>query len=109
MHFTVSEPYNSLIAYSIYLVHEWCIFNKTDESGVQCTIALHVDDLLITSVNSEMIESLCAGLKNKYGDISRSDGPVVNYLGITFGMRHPGEARVSMKGYVDDLLEGSDI
>ena len=89
--------------------HEWCVFNRSDSKGVQCTIALHVDDLLISSVSTEMIESLCVGLKRKYGDMSRTDGPVVNYLGMVFDMRHPGEARVSMKGYVDDLLEGSDI
>lgn len=89
--------------------HEWCIFNRTSSSGVQCTIALHVDDLLVTSADGEMIELLCTGLKSKYGEISRNNGPVVNYLGMTFDMRHPGEARVSMKGYVDDLLEGSEI
>ena len=41
--------------------------------------------------------------------MSRTDGPVVNHLGMVFDMRHPGEARVSIKGYVNDLLEGSDI
>ena len=68
--------------------------NRSDSKGVQCTIALHVDDLLISSGSTEMIESLCVGLKRKYGDMSRTDGPVVNYLGMIFGMRHPGEARV---------------
>ena len=52
---------------------------------------------------------MCVGLKNKYGDISRTVGPVVNYLGMVFDLRHAGEARVSMKGFVDDLLEGSEI
>ena len=89
--------------------HEWCVFNRSDEKGVQCTIALQVDDLLISSVSREMIESLCTGLRKKYGEMSRKDGPVVNYLRMVFDMRHPGEARVSMKGFVDDLLEGSDI
>ena len=62
--------------------HEWCVFNRSDSKGVQCTIALHVDDLLISSVSTEMIESLCVGLKRKYGDMSRADGPVV----VTFGV-----------------------
>ena len=89
--------------------HEWCVFNRSDPKGVQCTIALHVDDLLITSESPEMIEALCAGLTSKYGDVTRTDGPIVNYLGMIFDLSHPGEARVSMKGYVEDLLSGSDI
>ena len=89
--------------------HEWCVFNKVDGNGTQCTVGVHVDDLLITSESKDLIESLCVGLKNKYGDISRTDGPVVNYLGMVFDLRHAGEARVSMKGFVDDVLVGSEI
>ena len=80
-----------------------------DGNGTQCTVAVHVDDLLITSESKDLIESLCVGLKNKYGDISQTDGPVENYLGMVFDLRHAGEARVSMKGFVDDLLEESEI
>ena len=89
--------------------HECCVSNKTDENGTQCTVAFHVDDLLITSQNRGMIESLCTGLRIKYGTVSRTDGPVVNYLGMVFDLSHAGEARVSMKGYVEDLLTGSGI
>ena len=78
--------------------YECCVFNKTDEYGTQCTVAFHVDDLLITSQNRGMIESLCTGLRIKYGTVSRTDGPVVNYLGMVFDLSHAGEARVSMKG-----------
>ena len=56
-----------------------------------------------------MIESLCIGLKRKYGDVSRTNGPIVNYLGMVFDLSHAGEARVSKKEYVDDLLTGSGI
>ena len=57
-----------------------CVFNKLSETGVQCTVAVHVDDLMITSTDSGMIESLAAGLMERYGDITRKDGPIVNYL-----------------------------
>ena len=89
--------------------HEWCVFNRTDETGIQCTVALHVDDLLITSKSNKMIDALCTGLKYKYGEVTRTNGPVVNYLGMVFDMTCKGEARVSMKGYVDDVLNGSGI
>ena len=71
--------------------------------------ASHVDDLLITSESNSMIDVLCAGLTRKYGDVTRKDGPIVNYLGIVFDLSRSGEARVTMKGYVDDLLSGSGI
>ena len=39
-----------------------CVFNKHSKTGVQCTIAVHVDNLIITSTDNEMIESLASGL-----------------------------------------------
>jgi hypothetical protein len=82
-----------------------CVFNKRDTDGTQCTVTVHVDDLLIVSTSRSMVEHLTAGLKHRYGEISSTLGDVVNYLGMTFDLFKPGEARVSMKGYVDDLLE----
>lgn len=35
-----------------------CVFNKTSTKGVECTVAVHVDDLMITSTDPDMIESL---------------------------------------------------
>lgn len=92
--------------------HDVCVFNKHNEDGVQCTIAVHVDDLMITSINSGMIESLSAGLIQKYGEITRKNGPVVNYLGMVFDLTIPGIARVSMSGYAEDMpdcLEGDKV
>ena len=80
-----------------------------DIDGTQCTVAFHVDDLLITSESKSIIDVLCAGLSSKYGDVTRKDGPIVNYLGMVFDRSRSGEARVTMKGYVDDLLSGSGI
>ena len=87
--------------------HDTCVFNKHDGHGVQCTIAVHVDDLMITSTSSAMIESVACGLIKRYGDITRKDGPVVNYLGMVFDLTTAGVARVSMTGYVEDMLKES--
>ena len=81
-----------------------CVFNKLSEKGVQCTVAVHVDDLMITSIDADMIESLAAGLIERYGDITRKDGPTVNYLGMVFDLTASGSAKVTMTGYVDDML-----
>ena len=87
--------------------HEECVFNRRTKEGTQCTVALHVDDLLITSASGQLIDELCAGLRLKYGEVTRSDGPVVNYLGMTFDLRVKGEAKVTMKGYIQDALDAS--
>ena len=42
-----------------------CVFNKTVD-GIQCTITLHVDDLMITSKSEKLIDELTAILKQKY-------------------------------------------
>jgi hypothetical protein len=72
-------------------------------------VAVHVDDLLIVSTSKVMIQHLTGGLKSRYGEISCTEGAVVNYFGITFDLSQPREACVSMKGYVDDLLESCEI
>ena len=55
-----------------------------------------------------MIETLCKGLKEMYGEISRCDGPILNHLGMVFNLSHKGEAKVTMQGYVEDMMVSSD-
>jgi hypothetical protein len=87
--------------------HDMCVFNKHNVYGVQCSIAVHVDDLMITSIHGGMIESLSNGLIARYADITRKNGPIVNYLGMVFDISTTGVARVSMRGYVEDMLKES--
>ena len=87
--------------------HDICVFNKRNEYGVQCTVAVHVDDLMIMSTDEGMIEAFVTGLIKRYGDITRKNGPVVNYLGMVFDLSTVGTAKVSMCGYVEDMLKES--
>jgi hypothetical protein len=86
-----------------------CVFNRKDSNGVQCTAAVHVDDLLIMSTSTSMIEELTSGLKKRYGEIKLKHGPIVNYLGMVLEFSHPGEARITMGSYIDDMLTNSGI
>jgi hypothetical protein len=56
-----------------------------------------------------MIESLTEGLKKRYGEISKTNGTVLNYLGMVFDLSKVGEARVTMKGYVEELLTSTGV
>jgi hypothetical protein len=63
-----------------------------------------VDDLLITSVDECMIERLSEGLRRRYGEITETNGTILNYLEMVLDFSHPDETRVSMKGFVEDML-----
>ena len=52
-----------------------------------------------------MIDDLTEGLKTRCGDISLKNGTMVNYLGMSIDFTHPGEARLTMAGYVDEILQ----
>ena len=58
-------------------MYDVCVFNRRNQHGVQCTVAIHVNDLLITSACPLMIEDLAAGLTKRYGEITSKNGPVV--------------------------------
>jgi Reverse transcriptase (RNA-dependent DNA polymerase) len=88
--------------------YEICVFNRTDDSGTQCTVTEHVDDLFIVSASLDVIDHLTDGLKKRYREITKTQGTVLNYLGMTFDLSQRCRARVSMKGYVDEVLASCD-
>jgi Reverse transcriptase (RNA-dependent DNA polymerase) len=85
------------------------VFNRRDSDGVQCTATVHVDDLLIISTSTDMIEKLTDGLKKRYGAITLNRAPIVNYFGMVLDFSHTGEARVTMGGYIDELFKTSGV
>ena len=89
--------------------YEMCVYNKRNANGVQCTVAVHVDDLIITSESDEMISDLKGYMKNRYGEITSADGPVLNYLGMVFDLSIRGQVKMTMQGYVEDTIAYSGI
>jgi hypothetical protein len=86
-----------------------CVFNKTSKKGIQCTVCIHVDDLLIMSASKSMIKEMTDGLTERYGEISLKHGPVINYLGMVLDFTNTGEVQVTMSGYVDEVLKSSGV
>ena len=82
-----------------------CVFNKINAKGNQITIAVYVDDLLLTCVNVESIDEVNNMLVSKYGEVNRSDGPILNYVGMTLDFSSEGEVKLSMKKYIDDIID----
>ena len=56
-----------------------------------------------------MIEELAAGLTKRYGEITRKNGPVLNYLGMVLDLTAPGEVKVTMTGFMDEMLKECGI
>ena len=55
------------------------------------TLTVNVDDLYITSTSADMIESLTERLKKRYGEMSKTNGTVLNYLGMVFDLSRAGD------------------
>ena len=85
-----------------------CVFNKVID-GKQCTICVHVDDLLITCELEEVIDSIYGRLRERYREVKLVRGPKVSYLGMTLDFSEPGKAKCTMEGYIQDLLRASGV
>jgi len=89
---------------------EPCVFNKRDAHGVQTTVAVHVDDLLITCKNDQGIQDVADIIITKnFGGLTLKHGPVVPYVGMILDFTDPGTVRVNMKHCTDEILKASGV
>jgi len=86
-----------------------CVFNRRESDWSLTTIVLHVDDMMITAVSEEALDRLIAEVECVYPGLSINRGRVFNYLGMTFDFETEGKAKVTMNGYVNELLEEYDL
>ena len=83
-----------------------CIFNKTT-GGIQITIIVYVDDLMILSKNPALIEAIIATLEGKYDKLKVSSGKIHNYLGMVFDFTDPTHVSVDQIGMVEDIISST--
>jgi len=81
-----------------------CVFNKVVDD-TQCTMCLHVDDLLVTCEQEAIIESVYGQLQEHYKDVKIQRGTKLSYLGMTLDLSQVGKTKCTMEGYIADLLE----
>ena len=87
-----------------------CVFNKINNAGLQVTVAVYVDDLMVTCEDEAELDKFATFLKGCYGgDITEHRGEVAEYLAMTFDFSKPGEVRVTMKKLVDDIIAGCGV
>jgi hypothetical protein len=85
-----------------------CVFNKGVADN-QSTVVVYVDDLLITTRKDDQFYELKDMLEKNFKEITLKEGKVIPYLGMIWDYAVPGEVKVTMDGYVSEILETSDI
>lgn len=88
--------------------HDRCVFNKTVD-GVQVTVLLYVDDLLITSVEHSLVEAVVDLITKKYKQVTYNIGNIHDYLGMVFDITETGRVKVFMTEYLKNVLALANI
>ncbi len=78
-------------------------------NGKPFTVAWHVDDLKISHEDSKevdkFIEWTCDKYEDENGKIKLSCGKKHKYLGMSLDYSVPGELKIDMKKYVQEIIE----
>ena len=80
-----------------------CVLNKTVD-GVQITMVIYVDDIMLTSTSMSLIDQTVAMLRKEFKEITVHDDDVNSYLGMTF-TRLPDSMEVTMEGFIKNLFD----
>ena len=73
--------------------YDVCIFNKICSDGTQTTIALHVDDLMVSNVHESNLDAFHTYLKEVYKETRVVKGRVLDYVGMSFDFTKRGEEK----------------
>ena len=86
--------------------YDSCVANKTI-NGKQCTILWHVDDIKMSHVSQDVLESILKRIEAHFGKeapLTVTQGPVHEYLGMKIDFSRPGTVQFHMKAFIDDLI-----
>jgi hypothetical protein len=83
--------------------YDRCVFNKM-YFGKQCTVIIHVDDLMISCVDSRAIKSVIDHLEKVYTKVNGVVDQRVEYLGMDFDFSVKGLAKIGMGKMVDAIV-----
>jgi hypothetical protein len=81
-----------------------CDLNKVGRDGIQVTVAMHVDDLFVTSASDNNLETFENYMRGVYCEIKVNKGRVLEYIGMTFDSIVPGQGFIPMDNFVQEVL-----
>ena len=81
-------------------------------NGKQMMLVWHMDDMKISHISAKAVTHMIKWLKKTYqkllhgelGKMQISRGKVHDYLGMTFNFTTPGEVKITMYDYINDML-----
>ena len=85
-----------------------CVWNK-GRGRNQVTVALYVDDLLITSSSDEQLESVVESVEKKFNGVTVHRGKKQEYLGMQLDFSVTGQVSIIMSGYEADVVKCMNI
>ena len=91
-----------------YIAKEYdiCVFNRIEPDNTQTSLVIHVDDMIITASNEPRIDDVIKQIKTIYPGLTKHRGKVLSYIGMTFDFSKEGRVKMTMEGFVQDLIEG---
>jgi hypothetical protein len=88
--------------------HDSCVYNKTIK-GVQMTLGLYVDDILITCKNKQYIRDFNSKLKERYKETTFHDELSLSYLGMILDNSNRDFLEVKMPAFVQQVIDESGV
>jgi hypothetical protein len=85
-----------------------CVFNK-DCNGKQCTVTVHVDDLMITCADDSACESVIDLLQRTYNKMTIHRGLIHSYLGMVFDFSTLGKVKITMEKYINEIIRDYNV
>jgi hypothetical protein len=84
--------------------YDQCVYNR-GQGDDRVTVCVYVDDIMVTGQAQAAVDKVIDMITGVFNDVKVHKGKVHSYLGMTFDFSHEGECRMSMVGYVRDLVK----
>jgi hypothetical protein len=89
--------------------HDTCVMNKVCSDGAQLTVAVYVDDVIMSSTNTAEMERLLAAIKKRYGEVKSTRTQILEFLGMSIDMSEEGSAKITMSGTEERILKEAQL
>ena len=87
--------------------YDSCVTNK-DVDGQQCTITWHVDDLMISHAEEQVVRSIIQQIQDNFGqhsELSMHIGKRHDNLGMILDFNTPGTLEINMSDYIQVIYQ----
>ena len=84
--------------------YDKCVYNRIEDDCSQSTLLVHVDDVLVTARDEKRVDNIMDEIEQLFREVTKSRGRVLNYVGLTFDFRILKTVKITMQGFIADLM-----